>query len=286
MSFPEPPEPFLEVRVHDFTNNPLVPVCALCVGYEGGEWRASSFASHVMEWLPEFCLPIDKLNNFSSSNGLRLIREAARLVYQTDKYQTRGEFGELFLHMVLRQIYKSIPVISKIYFKDSANNTVKGYDAVHAIEINEKLELWLGEVKFYKDKNKAIKDVIDEIKDHIKIDYMKNEKMFILNKMDKSIPYYDKLSKLLNTNTSLDKLFDCVCIPILITYESSVLTKYDKSTDDFKKDCVNEVMDIRKDLESKLRDLNLPVKIYLFLIPLQNKSILLSRLNDELKRLQ
>lgn len=281
MDYPEPPAPFLEVKIHKLDITP--PISALCAGYECGEWRSSQLAEYTMEWLPEFCLTASELKSITSSNAVRMLREAARMVYQTEKYKSRGEFGEIFLHMILRQIYKSIPAISKIYFKDSVNNTVKGFDAVHIVQINEKLELWLGEVKFYNNAAKAIKDVIVEIQAHTKQDYLRNEKILLANKIDPDSSFYPTLSRLLDQNTSLDELFDCACIPILITYDSNTLKKHE---DDFNKELEKEVLAIRKKIEKKTSNLNLPVKIHLFLLPLQEKYVLIQKLDEQLKRLQ
>ena len=284
MDYPEPPAPFLEVKIHKLDITP--PISSLCAGYECGEWRSSQLAEHTMEWLPEFCLTASELKSLKPGNAFSMIKKAARMVYQTEKYKSRGEFGELFLHMILRQIYKSIPAISKIYFKDSVNNTVKGFDAVHIVQINEKLELWLGEVKFYNNAAKAIQDIIAEIQAHTKQNYLRNEKMLLANKIDPDSSFYPTLSKLLDQNTSLDELFDCACIPILITYDSDTLKKHNKTTDDFNKELEEEVLAIRQKIEEKTSNLNLPVKIHLFLLPLQEKSVLIQKLDEQLKRLQ
>ncbi|EQA05310.1 DUF1837 domain-containing protein [Glaesserella parasuis] len=285
MDYPKPPEPFLEVKVHDLTANP--PVAALCAGYEGGKWRATQLAAHVMEWLPEFCLNAQEVRNLNSSNALKMLRKAARQVYQTEKHKNRGEFGEIFLHIALRQIYNSIPAISKIYYKDSVNGTVKGFDAVHVIKNDSKLELWLGEVKFYPEYNRAINDVVKELVEHTKDDYLRNENMFILNKIDDKFSFYPELSKLLDTNTSLDDIFDCVCIPILITYDSETLKNNNKRTDKFNEELKVEVMRINQKMYDKLSQIKLPpVRIHLFLLPLQDKSILINALDKELKDLQ
>ncbi len=249
MDYPEPPAPFLEVKIHKLDITP--PISSLCAGYECGEWRSSQLAEHTMEWLPEFCLTASELKSLKPGNAFSMIKKAARMVYQTEKYKSRGEFGEIFLHMILRQIYKSIPAISKIYFKDSVNNTVKGFDAVHIVQINEKLELWLGEVKFYNNATDAIRDVIAEIQAHTKQDYLRNEKMLLTNKIDPDSSFHPTLSKLLDQNTSLDELFDCACIPILITYDSDTLKKHNKTTDDFNKELEKEVLAIRQKIEEK-----------------------------------
>jgi len=284
MPFPDPPESFLSVKIHDLSQDPAI--CALCAGFEGGKWRAEALAQHAMEWLPEFCLSAEELEDFRPGTALKLIRKAARLVYQTDKYKLRGEFGELFLHIALRQVHRSIPAISKIYWKDSVNNTVKGYDAVHVVEIENSLQLWLGEVKFYNNATRAIHDVVKEIRDHTQINYMKNEVALIANKLDKNSTYYPKLSKLLDPNTSLDEVFDAACIPVLITYDSEVLKQHQKTTPAYNLALEAEVMSVRADFEEKLSELSLPIKVHLFLIPLQAKESLLECLNGSLKGLQ
>lgn len=284
MDYPNPPLPFLELKVHELDLS--LPVSALYAGYEGGCWRSKQLAEHTMEWLPEFCLDISELNNITSSNAVRMLRKAANLVYQTDKYKNRGEFGEIFLHIALRQICSSTPVVSKFFFKDSANSTVKGFDAVHIVKNGEEIELWLGEVKFYDDEKRAIRDVIEEIEKHVEIGYIRNEKIFLLNKINKDFVYYDILERLLDQNTSIDDLFDCMCIPILITYDSDVLKKYNKSTELFIKDAKDEILSIQQRIAEKITHLKLPVKVHLFLLPLQDKQLLVNELDKQLKGLQ
>src|SRR5262249_32608915 len=127
-AFPKQPKPFLEVRVNDLSKDPSIT--GLCVGYERSKWRASQFADHVMDWLPEFVLNYSELRRVQSGNMTQLMREAAQRVYKSKKFQNRGEFGELFLHIAIRQVFKSLPAISKIYYKTARNETVKGFDAV------------------------------------------------------------------------------------------------------------------------------------------------------------
>ncbi len=162
------PNPFLEVRVHDVSDNPSVT--GLCVGYELGQWRAAQFADHLMEWLPEFALTYSEIEGIHSGNMVALMREAAKKVYVTNKFANRGEFGELFLHAAIRRVFGSLPAISKIYYKSALNDTVKGFDAVHVVTDADGLQLWLGEAKFYDDIGRAIRDVVQELKIHTERD--------------------------------------------------------------------------------------------------------------------
>ncbi|MFP9084234.1 Hachiman antiphage defense system protein HamA, partial [Enterococcus faecalis] len=62
-----------------------------------------------------------------------------------NKYLRRGEFGELFLHSILKYLFNTNPLIAKIHFKDSFGHAVHGFDSIH---INtDSMTLWLGESK-------------------------------------------------------------------------------------------------------------------------------------------
>ncbi|RLG25775.1 DUF1837 domain-containing protein, partial [Methanosarcinales archaeon] len=71
------------------------------------------------------------------------------------KYLNRGEFGELILHVLLRDFIKTTPLLSKIHFKDTDGASIHGFDSVHiGPEINGIGDsLYLGETKFYSRKN-------------------------------------------------------------------------------------------------------------------------------------
>jgi hypothetical protein len=282
--YPEPPASFLIPIIHDLATNP--PIAALCAGYEAGMWRGQALAEHVMEWLPEFSLSADELKTFTPGTAVRLIKKAARLVYQTEKYSKRGEFGEIFLHIALRQIYKSIPAISKIFWKDSVNTTVKGFDAVHVVATDVSLELWLGEVKFYADGKRAISDVATELAVHTGTDYLRNEFMLITNKLDKESPHYNKLSLLLDQNTSLDEVFDAACIPILITYESDAVRGSTRSDDNYKKNLIIEVASLQEKFSEKVPPGSLPIRLHLFILPIHTKKTLIKILDELLKEWQ
>lgn len=282
--YPTPPIPFLVPIIHDVAATP--PIAALCAGYEAGEWRGKALAEHVMEWLPEFALSAEELKTFTPGTAVRLIKKAARLVYQTPKYGQRGEFGEIFLHIALRQIFGSIPAISKIYWKDSVNSTVKGFDAVHVIGNEDSLELWLGEVKFYEDGKRAISDVATELVEHTKIDYLRNEFMLISNKLDQESQYFPKLALLLDQNTSLDEVFDAACIPILITYDSDAVQSSNKSNAEYKEKLLSEVALLQEKFEEKVPSGSIPIKLHLFILPLHTKKTLIQILDELLKAWQ
>lgn len=273
------PKPFLEVRVHDISDNPSVT--GLCVGYELGQWRAARFADHLMEWLPEFALTYSEIEGIHSGNMVALMREAAKKVYVTKKFANRGEFGELFLHAAIRQVFGSLPAISKIYYKSALNDTVKGFDAVHVVTDADGLQLWLGEAKFYDDIGRAIRDVVEELKIHTERDYLRDEFLLITGKLDQQWPHADKLEKLLSPNTSLDEVFKAVCIPVLLTYDSPCVAKHKLCSPEYIDDFCDEIMNNYKKFKSK--DLPTNVTVHLFLLPLELKEKLITELDHKLR---
>lgn len=276
------PEPFLKLRVQHHSDAPSLS--GLCIGYELGEWRKHQFASHVMEWLPEFSLTHSEIQGIHSGNMVALLREAAHKIYKTKKFENRGEFGEVFLHAAVRQVFNSIPAISKIYYKSANNDTVKGFDAVHIVDCEDRLEIWLGEAKFYSDIGRAIKDVVEELAAHMERDYLRDEFLLIGGKIDEDTPHAPELKRLLSRNTSLDEVFQAVCIPVLLTYDSECVALFKECSPDYCEAFENEV---RKQYE-KFRGKELPinVRIHLFLMPLESKRELVAVLDEKLKGLQ
>jgi hypothetical protein len=285
------PDNFLNVIIHD--TGELGDDLALCAGFERGQWRNDQFADHVMEWLPEFALDYSELNEIGHANALRMTKKAAKIVYRTEKYGLRGEFGEILLHIAIRQVYETIPAVSKIYYKSSVNETVKGFDAVHVVIKGDGIELWIGETKFYKNLTKAIYDVSKEIIDHLDTDYLRSEFILIKNKIDPTWPEADKLKKLLHENTSLDDVFKKVCIPILLTYDSEAVGNSNQSDKDYKQNIKNELISAYENIRGKLNieygekySQNFPLTVHVILIPLKEKEKLIFALDQRLKALQ
>lgn len=237
-----------------------------------------------MEWLPEFALTYSELEGIHSGNMVALLREAAKKIYASDKFRNRGEFGELILHAAIRQVFESLPAISKIYYKSSANDTVKGFDAVHVVQGPQGLELWLGEAKFYKDANSAIAAVATELYEHTRRDYLRDEFVLIGGKIDRQWPPAAELRALLSRNRSLDQIFRAVRIPVLLTYDSACIARHRSCSQEYSEDFRQEVMHYY----ARFQEQQLPqeVEIHLFLLPLENKETLVEELDRKLKGLQ
>ena len=270
---------FFNIIIHkDDTFPDLHGVCA---GFESRQWRKDQLVDYLFEYLPEFALTYSEFENLTGENVVAKMRQVVMSIYQSEKFKNRGEFGELLLHAIIRETYNTIPAISKIYYKDGPNETVKGFDAVHVVVTDDTLELWLGEVKFYNNISQAISHVIEELNQHVNVTYVRNEFIAITNKIDDKWPHADRLKTLLHHHTSLDDVFSNTCIPVLLTYDSTTLAKYDNKCDEYVREISEEFQKFHKVFCDKLGEF--PLTIHLFLFPLNTKAELINSLESKLK---
>ncbi|MHB8995162.1 MAG: HamA C-terminal domain-containing protein [Armatimonadota bacterium] len=272
--------PLLEVLKQDLTLP--TPLTGVCVGYELGSWRAAQLAVHLQHWLPHFALT-EAERTALKDDPAEQMKRAALAVYTSEKYENRGEVGELLLHIILCQFFDTLPAISKYYYKDSANDTIKGFDAVHVVPADDGLELWLGESKFYASISKAISDAVTELHQHMDTDYLRREFVFITNKIDPLWPHAPKLLSLLDPNTSLDKVFVRACVPVFLTYDSKAVKSFHKMCDEFEASFSKEVTKYHAKFCELLSTIGIPVKVHLILLPMESKQTLAEKFDEGLK---
>ena len=152
---------------------------------------------------------------------------------------------------------------------------------MHVVVTDETLELWLGEAKFYDNIYNAVSEVIKELNQHIEVKYVKNEFVAITNKIDVNWPHADRLKTLLHPHTSLDDVFSNTCIPVLLTYDSTILAKYNNKCDEYVQEISEEFHRFHKNFCDKLGEF--PLTIHLFLFPLNTKAELINSLESKLK---
>ena len=278
------PTRFFTARVELRGDSP--EMTTLCAGFERGEWRKSDFVEHVFDYLVEFALKWSQLQTLNSATAYRMIEDAARRVYESEKYGKRGEFGELLLHAALRSHFDSEPAVSKLFYKTGDNDTVKGFDCVHVVDRDDAdgLELWLGEAKFYADIGDAVQKAIASLEELTETERLKREFVLIRGLVDDDWPYAEEF-KALTEGKSLDEVFDVLRIPVLLTYDSSAVNGHNRICEAYEAALHEEVETIFSRFKSNAR---LPADIYihLILVPLKNKAELNEALHKRLKDLQ
>jgi len=217
------------------------------------QYMDDEFIDTVINYLPEYAMGHDNLP-ISSMQLIPYLREAARSVIKINRideikhnldekisyqdwdkellriYNSKGIFSELILHFLLREFKNTLPLVSKVYFKDSYSHEAHGFDAVHISPDDKKL--WLGETKFYNNGKKGIKELINDLNNHFKHDYLKEQFLIISRAIVRNSPVREEWIRKLTNATRLEEKFDMMIIPLLCIYEDSVAKEFLNMVDD------------------------------------------------------
>lgn len=273
------------------------------------EYRIKPLIEKLTHVIHEFAFGYHEGTDTPNTETLSKLSEAAKSIYKIDsfqkikdlcdidegitddiddKYLRRGEFGELILHLLLRDFHKTTPLLSKIYFKDSFGHTVHGFDAVHIQE--ETKTLWLGESKLYLDGKKGIKALISDIEEHFKSDYLNSEFLIISKKIKHfdNIPDKDYWVDLMSKSTKLIDQLDTINIPLLCTFNSDLFSSYDdESSSEFVEAYIEQMRELKEYFDTNHNHpLKTKLNIILILFPVQNKVALVKGLHKKLSLLQ
>lgn len=268
----------LDERISDST------LRAYHVGFDQNKFRLLPLVETIRSVIPEYALGYHQGINIPLTEIVARLQDAAKTVYTTDKYKRRGEFGELILHLLLRDFCNSIPLISTIFFRDAPNIPAHGFDGVHVtINGNEK-KLWLGESKLYKSGTDGVTDLVGDIVKHFNADYLRQQFNLITRKLPTNAPEIEYWRTLMHKNQKLDVIFSSIVIPMVCTYNSSLFVSHNDETqqyiDDFKKECEA----LHDEFNRKKPASNL--EIVLLLLPVPDKDELNKELDARLKAMQ
>lgn len=250
---------------------------AFHVGFDQNKFRLQPLVDLIIRVIPEFAFG---LQTFPMTEWVDKLREAAKSVYSTDKYAGRGEFGELILHLLLRDFCCSVPLISKIYFKDSDNSIVHGFDGVHVTDDQNGRRLWLGESKFYGSGHAGILSLVDDLRLHLESDYLRREFALISKKLPLAAPEIEHWRNLIHPHQRLDVVFKSIVIPMVCTYTSDLFSRHIDETEGYLAEFSEEVSKLGSEFSS--RRIATSCEVLLMLLPVPSKKDLCDSLNDRL----
>lgn len=189
------------------------------IGFVFQQWNISSFTETVHDWIIDYCLTLKEQVNFSGSH--RSLFKHARLNYPDDDLNA---LGDLCLHIAIRESYKTIPIINKVF------DSNKVFSCTHAVLNFDKLELWLGASSVSINIEEGIQSAITSINYINEMQSLKNRLFMLNSEIDKSWPHKEKLERLSDSTLDLDKRFDKIIIPVFIMHNSELISSYDKES--------------------------------------------------------
>ncbi|RQV33561.1 DUF1837 domain-containing protein [Burkholderia cenocepacia] len=256
---------------------------SFCAGFEISQWRCTALAEHIIEWLPDYALKEDELNVNHGNIYVRL-KEAAARVYSTKEYNKRGELGEIALHAICRDFFKTIPLAPRVFYKTASNDVVKSFDMAHVRYVDDStFEIWLGESKFYKSGVSAISAAIKSVKEHIDAGFLNREKFILGPQISHTLPHADKIRKLLASQTSIDTLFKNAVFPVCIACDSDAVKTHKSHTTEYLQNVFGELAVLRERLDQS--GLPSKIKMHLIYVPLESKDRIAKAFDKRLKGL-
>lgn len=254
------------------------------VGFDQNKFRLQPLVDVIRGVIPEYALGYHQGNNIPFNEIVERLQDAAKTVYTTDKYKSRGEFGELILHLLLRDFCNSIPLISTIFFRDAPNVPAHGFDGVHITIEGDEKKLWLGESKLYKSGKGGIADLVNDITKHFNADYMRQQFNLITRKLPAETPEIDHWRTLMHKHQKLDLIFSSIVIPMVCTYNSDLFVTHTDESQQYIDDFQQECLALFDEFNNKKPNTNL--EIILLLLPVPDKDELNQELDARLKAMQ
>ena len=253
--------------------------------YEDGEWRYSEFQDYLWDNISQAALTHKERESLLRKPGTLLKKSAKNLNLKKDG----GEIGEILLYAIMKDYYKAISVVPKIFYKQNPNDPVKQADSVHiVIEGKNQFSLWLGEAKFFNSiEDNRFSEVVKSVSQTMVTDKLRKENRIITNiqeldyiEIDENVK--NKIRETLSEGNSIDNIKPLLHIPILLLHEYEVLKKFKQFNEEFKESIKKYILErahsyFQKQI-NKCKSVNMysSIHFHLIIFPVPNKEQILS----------
>jgi len=214
--------------------------------FEAGRYRQNELVGLIRDTVPYFALTQSEIETIDKSEwnnqSFTRISDANR--------KSKGDYGELLLFLILNIFYDVPKFVTKARLRSTTREQIKGFDCAHFSIKDQKVTLWLGEAKFHQSISGAISSALKSLNEHLTDSEKIKSELRLLGgeiEINRSLEpeKFDLLKEYVSGGKSLDKVD--ICVPVLITYDSSCIAKFCGKTDadiesnDFKKDFEEEI---------------------------------------------
>lgn len=269
-------------------------VLSIINGYEDGKWRFENFQKFIWNNIKETALSYKERQSLIKEGEDSILTEAAknlRLAESEDDIGRGSEIAEILLYGIMKNHYKALPIVPKIFYKQNTQDNAKGSDSVHIVlEGDDKFTLWLGESKFYNTiENARLGKIIDSVKDSLSLKKLKKENSIITNVSDinefKEISeeQREKIKAILSQSESIDNIKPILNIPILLLHECKITQGCTHLSDEYIEEIKNYHRDratqyFKKQIkECSDVDMYSEIKFHIILFPVPEKEIIVEK---------
>lgn len=289
-------------------DNTLTPiqnkkVLSIVNDFQDGKWHSERFQKFIWNNIKETALSLKERKALIGEGEDSILTESAkhlRLSESKDDVGSGSEIAEILLYGIMKNHYKALPIVPKIFYKQNRSDYAKGADSVHiVVENDNKFSLWFGESKFYNSiENARLDKIIESVKESLSLNKLKKENAIITSIAD--INEFEEISEELRANItkslsqsqSIDTIKPILNIPILLLYECH-LTKaethltatYITSIKDFHKERATAYFKKQIAKCSSL-DLYSEIKFHIILFPVPEKETIVKKFVTKAKILR
>jgi hypothetical protein len=261
--------------------------------FEDGEWRHSKFDKYIWDNIAQTALSAEERNCLINKSYSELIESAKNLRLtdaEKDEIGKGSELAEIFLYGIMKDYYKALPVVPKIFYKQNTQDNAKGADSVHIVIEDNDFSIWFGEAKFYNSiENARLTSIIESIGNSLNTEKIKKENSIIRNVNDLDSLTIDedlkiKLKDALKNTESIDSLKPKIHIPIFIIHECLHTKNENQLTEEYKKEiedfhCERAIAFFKKQVEKLSTTIFKyeEIKFHLILFPVPEKDTIVNR---------
>lgn len=263
-------------------------VLSIINGFEYGQWRFDNFHKFIWNNIKETALSYKERQALIIEGEDSILTEAAknlRLAESEDDIGRGSEIAEIVLYGIMKNHYKALPIVPKIFYKQNTQDNAKGSDSVHIVlEGEDKFTLWLGESKFYNTiENARLSKIIGSVKDSLSLKKLKKENSIITNVSDLndfneiSDQQRKKIKAILAQSETIDKIKPILNIPILLLHECKITKGCTHLSDEYVQEIKNYHRDratqyFKKQIEECSDvDMYSEIKFHIILFPVPEK---------------
>ncbi|MBP1484286.1 HamA C-terminal domain-containing protein [Acinetobacter nosocomialis] len=259
--------------------------------FEGGKWRTSKFSSFIWDNIADTALNYQERQALFDKSHQKLVAAAKSLRFanESDEIGRGSEIAEIMLYAIMKNYYKALPVVPKIYYKQNSQDNAKGADSVHLVVDGDDYSLWFGEAKFFNSLNdNNFYQITNSLYNALQTDKLKKENSIILGLSD--LQYLglneniiEKIRKDLSPRSSIDNIKPLINVPIMVLHECEITN----NTTIYNEEYCNRIKEMYSDKinsyfykqYNKLKDLHLyaNIKFHLILFPVPNKEQIIKK---------
>ncbi|WP_312730553.1 HamA C-terminal domain-containing protein [Atlantibacter hermannii] len=280
------PDPFL-VEFHANTKEGLLhSFSGFDVRYALKKWRHENYASHLIEWLPEFSLKASEIVNILAHNAESILARSISTFSDSELPRDRL-IAELILHSILRSRENSEPVACKVFYKSAGK--LSEFGNAHIVQMSDQDDqLWLGLARLIKanDMDTALEQIREILDETISETVLSAEREIIISLREPlhHQPKADSFNQALHRNSPVDDMLNILCFPILLAYDSGALSSgwLADYVDKLKIEIETHFSAFTSELPENIKQ----VKMLIFLVPMESIEHLIAAFNARCEKLE